>query len=44
MPSHNRGTDIRAHTEHGHLNTPENPKHLKSLVLRRWPAAGQSAA
>ena len=33
MPQRHQETGIRARTEHNHLNTPGNLKHLKSVVL-----------
>ena len=35
MSSHHPETYFRAYTEHKHLNTPENLKHLKYVVLRQ---------
>ena len=32
-PQRHQETGIRARTEHNHLNTPGNLKHLKSVVL-----------
>ena len=37
MPQRHQETGIRARTEHNHLNTPGNLKHLKSVVLQYGP-------